>query len=96
MSRTPDALRLDRSTRFIIDDPECHERLAYGLTKPLRTGQVYNGNGVFSFITQEVETTVNDNLDLMVADYYKYYPKPDEVIPDKPRGGTDKERKVWI
>lgn len=74
LSRTEDALRLDRTTRFIIDDPDCHEHLAYVLTKPLRMGSVYNSNGVFAFVMQECQTTDNDNLDLLVADYYKYYP----------------------
>ncbi|MBR3267902.1 MAG: hypothetical protein IKI58_04130 [Oscillospiraceae bacterium] len=44
ISRTEDALNLDRTNRFLIDDPDCHEHLAYVLTKPLRMGSVYNGN----------------------------------------------------
>lgn len=70
---------MDRTTRFIIDDPDCHEHLAYVLTKPLRMGSVYNQNGVFSFVMQECQTTDDDNLELLVADYYKYYPKNGEI-----------------
>ena len=99
VSRTEDTLRLDRTTRFIIDDPDCHEHLAYVLTKPLRMGSTYNGDGVFNFVVQEVETTDNDNLELLVADYYKYYPRHDTGIePTYDNGGSDPQgtRKVWI
>lgn len=99
ISRTPDALNLDRTTRFIIDDPDCHEHLAYSLTKPLRMGSTYNGDGVFNFVMQEVETTDDDNLDLLIADYYKYYPRPTTGNePVLPNGGSDPNgtRRVWI
>ena len=99
VSRTEDTLRLDRTTRFIIDDPDCHEHLAYVLTKPLRMGSTYNGDGVFNFVVQEVETTNNDNLELLVADYYKYYPRPSTgTEPTYNNGGSDPQgtRKVWI
>lgn len=98
IARTPDALRLDRSTRFIIDDPDCHEHLAYGLTKPLRMGQVFNGDGVFSFIMQEVETTDDDNLDLLIADYYKYFPRRADDERPVFHGGTNQsaDREVYI
>lgn len=109
ISRTEDALRLDRTTRFIIDDPDCHEHLAYVLTKPLRMGSVFNSNGVFTFIMQEVETTDDDNLDLLVADYYKYYPRestdgsnsdtstpPNTQTETPAQGGTDPNRRSWL
>lgn len=97
ISRTEDALNLDRTTRFLIDDTECHEHLAYVLTKPLRMGSVYNGNGVFAFVMQEVETTDDDNFDLLIADYYKYHPRPDTGN-ENIAGGSDTSsgRKVWI
>lgn len=101
---------MDRTTRFIIDDPDCHEHLAYVLTKPLRMGSVYNGDGVFSFVMQECQTTDNDNLELLVADYYKHYPKeesddgtsstelPQSEPPVEAAGGSplSGSRKVWI
>lgn len=98
IARTPDALRLDRTTRFIIDDPDCHEHLAYVLTKPLRMGQVFNGNGVFSFIMQEVETTDDDNLDLLIADYYKHFPRRADDERPVFHGGTNPsaDKEVWI
>jgi hypothetical protein len=111
IARTEDTLRLDRTTRFIIDDPDCHEHLAYVLTKPLRMGSVFNEDGVFTFIMQEVETTDNDNLDLLIADYYKYYPRestsgsvgdtplPTDIPSETPSpvaGGTDPNRRSWL
>lgn len=99
IARTPDALNLDRTNRFIIDDPDCHEHLAYSLTKPLRMGSTYNGDGVFNFVLQEVETTDDDNLELLIADYYKYYPRPNAGSePTLPNGGSDPNgtRKVYL
>lgn len=98
VSRTEDALNLDRTTRFIIDDPDCHEHLAYVLTKPLRMGSTYNGDGVFAFVMQEVETTDDDDLENLIADYYKYHPDPSRPHPDLPNGGSDPSgtRKVWL
>ena len=100
VSRTPEVLKLDRENRFLIDDVECHEHLAYALTKPLRLGSVFNGDGVFSFVMQEVETTDDDNFDLLIADYYKYYPRSTEEgadpMPDYGGSDTSPERKVWI
>lgn len=62
-------------------------------------GSTYNGDGVFNFVMQEVETTDDDNLDLLIADYYKYYPSPTTGNePILPNGGSDPNgtRRVWI
>lgn len=100
LSVTDDTLNVGRETRFLIDNPFCHERLAYGLTKPLRMGQCFdNKNGVFAFIMQEVETTDDDNFELMIADYYKHFPRNNETgaPPDPPiHGGTDPNRRSWL
>jgi hypothetical protein len=34
-----------------------------------------------SLVMQEVQTTKDDNQDLMIADYYKYFPKETPVTP---------------
>lgn len=75
LSRTPETLKFNRQSRFIIDDPESGEQLAYALSKPLRMGSTYNGNGVFKFVMQEVVTTDDDNIEERIADYYKHFPK---------------------
>lgn len=72
-----------RQTRFIIDDPDSPEHLAFALTKPLRRGSTYpvgdEYEGVYKFVLQEVVTTADDDLVNNIADYYKYHPeeKPD-------------------
>lgn len=64
---------LNRESRFLIDDPDVEHKLAYQLTKPLKTGNVYGKNGVYRFILQEVMSTNDDCHELGIADYYKYY-----------------------
>ncbi len=65
--------KFDRENRFLIDDPNSGIVLAYTLSKPLKLYNVYNGSGVYKFVLQKVVSTHNDNPELMVADYYKYY-----------------------
>lgn len=76
--------------------------LAYALTKPLKLYSVFNGEGAYSFVLQEVDTTDDDNRELRIADYYKYFPKTTDVDPQNrvvvDPDTTDMEtgRKVWI
>lgn len=73
--RNDDTKKFERDYRFIIDDPETKSPLAYTLSKSLRTGNVYEGYGVYSFVLQEVAVTDNDNLEEQIADYYLFYPR---------------------
>lgn len=75
MQRNEYTVKLSRSNRFLIDDPLSDKKMAYILTKPLKAGMVYNGEGVFKFICQEVTATDDDNFDLMIADYWKHFKK---------------------
>lgn len=92
-----------REHRFLIDDPLSSQKLAYALTKPLKVGNFYDGsNGIYKFVLQEVNSTDDDNQELCIADYYKYYPKPGED-PEEPEPEPDTEpepgepeREVWI
>lgn len=75
--------KFDRDMRFLIDDQDSTLKLAYILTKPLKIGHVYNGKGVFKFVLQESVTIDDDNQELGIADYYKYFPKNnEESVPD--------------
>lgn len=102
LARNEHTAKLRRGCRFLIDDEESEVMLAYELTKPYKLSNVYNGSGVFKFVLQEVNTTDEDNQELRVADYYKYYPKeattkptPDNTI--NPEGTTtDDGRQVWL
>lgn len=69
--------------RFLIDDEMSPVKLAYTLSKPLKFTGVYNNEGVFKWVLQEVQTTVDDNQELMIADYYKYFPKDNPVVPEE-------------
>ena len=84
----------DRDMRFLIDDEASPLKLAYLLTKPLKVGWNYGGYGVYKFVLQEVNTTEDDNQDLMIADYYKYFPRDgyDDSATEPPTNG----KKVWL
>ena len=94
--------RLKRGCRFLIDDADSETMLAYELTKPFKLGGVFNNQGVFKFVLQEVNTTEDDNQELRIADYYKQFPREGtgEVSPelsiDPDNTITDDGRKVWL
>lgn len=77
-----DTNKLHRGHRFLIDDVDSKEILAYEITKPNKLFNVYNGKGVFRFILNEVNVTDNDNIDARIADYYSWKPSTEHYIPD--------------
>lgn len=95
-------VKIDRSSRFLIDDPGApngENIFAYRVTKPYKVGGVYNGKGVMAFVLTEENTTVYDNLDLRIADYYRFFPRETDTgdpapapAPDPPQTG----KKVWL
>ena len=93
--------KMKRGCRFLIDDADSELMLAYELTKPFKLGSVFNGAGIFKFVLQEVNTTDDDNQDLRIADYYKYFPRQEldattsdtEIDPNKT---TENGKKVWL
>ena len=93
--------KFKRGCRFLIDDADSELMLAYELTKPFKLSGVYNNQGIFKFVLQEVNTTDEDNQELRVADYYKHFPKvAGEVSRNNvidPDGTTTEDgRKVWL
>lgn len=90
-------VKLGRKNRFLIDDPDSDAILAYRLTKPLKVGSVYNGQGVLGFILTEVNSEDTDNPELGIADYYKHFPRrhdPVEVTPGTQE--TPDGKRVWL
>lgn len=99
---------MDRTTRFLIDDTigfgdSNGDALAFGLTKPLKVGHTYNGHGIYAFVCSECQRTDDDNVELGIADYYKYYNKDGtRKVSEESKGGDvsdieeTNERKVWI
>lgn len=75
IARNKDTAKLNRENRFIVDDPLSSKMMAFQLTKPIKLNNVFNGDGVFKFVLQEVTATGDDNFELQIADYYKYFPK---------------------
>lgn len=81
-----------RQNRFLIDDPDSHHKLSYILTKPLKMDYLSGGSSVYKFVLQEVTATEDDNHELGVADYYKYF---DKVTGDLiSNDGNDREEYV--
>lgn len=94
LPRNDNTLQLGREKRFIVDDYGVKEPLAYRLTKPLKLGANYNGNGVICFVMSECNIEEDDNINLHIADYYTYFPRA--VEPEAPTAADPNERKVWI
>lgn len=93
IARNHDTAKLNRESRFIIDDPESTRPLSYLLTKPLKLGMAYGENGVFKFVLQEVTATGDDNFELQIADYYKHFP---ELRPNKVEPVVINKGEVWL
>lgn len=92
---------LNRENRFLIDDEDSPHKLAYLLTKPFKKGAIYNGDGTFKFVLQEVTATDYDNHELGIADYYRHFPKKidDNIIAEeigRPKDEQVEEKKVWL
>lgn len=102
IARNSETVKLGRKNRFLIDDESSPEPLAYLLTKPLKLGGAYNSQGVFKFVLQEVTTTDNDNTKLMIADFYKHFPKTtavdlgDGAVIHTDNTSDDTGKKVWL
>lgn len=109
IGKDKDTNELNRGMRFLIDDLDSQSVLAYQITKPNKLYSVYNGEGVFRFILNEVNMTDDDNLELRIADYYNWSPdrtfnnnhkdkdKTLEEIVDDAMAQTDLDEKdVWL
>lgn len=69
-----DTIELCRGKRFLVDDLDAEAPLAYQITKPNKLFNVYDGQGVFRFILNEVNMTDDDNVELRIADYFNWKP----------------------
>lgn len=102
LARNEHTAKLKRGCRFLIDDADSEIMLAYELTKPFKLNGVFNNQGIYKFVLQEVNTTDDDNQALRIADYYKHFPREDtgkvsiglSIDPDHMT--TDNGKKVWL
>ena len=74
IGKDKDTSELCRGARFLIDDKDTDKPLAYQITKPNKLFNVYDGEGVFKFILNEVQLTKDDNTELRIADYTSWKP----------------------
>lgn len=105
-----DTISLKRGMRFLVDDIDSNDVLAYQITKPNKLFNVYDNAGVFRFILNEVNLTDDDNTELRIADYYNWQPhirldnehqNPDislkEIIKSaKTKKDNNDDKEVWI
>ena len=95
IARNKYTVAFHRENRFLIDDPDSPHKLSYLLTKPLKLGITYNNQGTLKFVLQEVTATQDDNHELGIADYYKYFPTTTEaIIPGE--GTNENGRRAWL
>lgn len=90
--KTNHTIKFNRQSRFLVDDVDSSTKMSFVITKPLRIGNTYNGDGILKFVLSETNTTDYDNFDLMIPDYYKYFPVEDDTY--LPTVGV--ERRTWI
>ena len=94
------SIQLNRNNRFLIDDYDSKNVLAYRLTKPFKLGGSYNGEGVLNFVLTECNTEDSDNIELHIANYYDHFPKEKPDEPDTPPGDDTPDvpdgKKVWF
>lgn len=74
IGKDADTIELSRGMRFLIDDSDSEDILAYQITKPNKLFNIYDGKGVFRFILNEVQLTDYDNKQLRIADYTHWTP----------------------
>ena len=74
IGKDSDTIELSRGMRFLIDDSDSDDVLAYQITKPNKLFNIYDDKGVFRFILNEVQLTKDDNKELRIADYYNWKP----------------------
>lgn len=91
IARDEYTIKLNRDNRFLIDDYDSENILAYRLTKPFKLGGSYNGNGVLYFVLQECNTEDGDNLELHIANYYDHFPRETQE-PDGQEPENDAKR----
>ena len=107
IGRNPHTAKFNRKSRFLVDDPMSEYMLSFDLSKPLKAGHTYNDRGIYQFVLSESNSSVLDNMELGIADYYAFFPKENEdsnlvgeaivgsaVVTSHP--SVAEERKVWL
>lgn len=93
LPRDPETIKLNRKNRFLLDDYDSANTLAYRLTKPLKLGKNYGGEGVLAFVLSECNTEDSDNLELNIPNYYDYFPRTASAEVPTPAPAADEPQK---
>lgn len=100
LPKDEETLALGRDARFIIDDYNAPNPLAYRLTKPFKLGGSFDSEGVVIFVMTECNTEYDDNLELHIADYYKHFPEDEpgdtNDYLDASADNSDSGQRGWI
>ena len=84
IARDEYTVKMDRQDRLLVDDYDSGTVLAYRLTKPFKLSGVYNNKGIYRFVLSECTTEDTDNIELHIPDYYKYFPRVTDPLPEFP------------
>ena len=91
VGKDEDTIHLCRGMRFLVDDVDAEDVLAYQITKVNKLFNNYNNEGVFRFILTEVNVTADDNLLMRIADFYNWKPESEPIEPDRDEIATVEE-----
>lgn len=96
IAKDPETIKFGRENRFIIDDYGSPDPLAYKLSKPFKLGGSFDDRGILFFVLQECSKEDTDNLELHIANYYRYFPREGSDVPAVPGVTDDGGKKVWL
>lgn len=98
ISRNQHTRKFNRTCRFLVDDSGSDSLLSFDLSKPLKVGHTYNDKGIYQFVLSESNSSTLDNMELGVADYYKYFPLEHDPFDTSSSSGGDSDngKKVWL
>lgn len=87
-------IKFDRKTRFLIDSYESGDVLAYRVVSPFRLFGGSNRSGVICLSISECNVEQTDNVELHIADYYKFFEKNSTL--NKTDTDGDSTKKAWF
>lgn len=74
VAKDHDTDTIKRGTRFLIDDPDTEQKVAYEVTKVDRVTGILDGTGIYKFLVCETNVRESDNTVEMVPDNTSYTP----------------------
>lgn len=94
ISSNDNTTKFDRTTRFLIDSYDSKDVLAYRVVNPFRLFGGTNKSGVIYLSLSECNIEATDNVDLHIANYYKFF--GEDTSPDRNEDEITDNKKVWF